>query len=148
MMHAIQTFSRPSETTGAPPSVVAVPVQHADDPAALLAYARRLDVRLWLDAQGQLRYSAPKGVMSDELRARLALNRQGVIEAIEDEPIVIPHDWRSTLGTWPIDRWIHWRRRSGEIQAEAGGPVTVEVIEAADRRAFDEMARPQPAAEL
>jgi hypothetical protein len=64
-----------------------------------------------------------------------------------DHPMLdIPPDWRHVVAGWPHDRWVAWRRRSGEILAaanvaEAPGPDADEIREA-DRRAFDEMTRP------
>ncbi len=45
----------------------------------LIAELRERDIALWVD-EGRLRFSAPPGVMSDALRARLAENREALID--------------------------------------------------------------------
>lgn len=49
---------------------------------------------------------------------------------------VVPSDWRWTVACWSHDRWVEWRRRSGEMQPPS---PTVEQIRDADRRAYEEL---------
>ena len=51
-------------------------------PAELIAKIGELGGRLYLD-DGELRLKAPKGALSEELRAELAANKQGLIEFIQ-----------------------------------------------------------------
>jgi hypothetical protein len=105
---------------------------------------------------GRIRAKAATGKLDPELVALLTRHKAAVIACLSSEPaqplrsiddyaplsegsIDIPRNWRSILGTWPIERWIEWRRRSGEIQAAELRSPTVESIDAADRRAFDEL---------
>lgn len=48
-------------------------------------------VRLWLDGE-RLRYSAPRGALTRELREAVTANRAAIIRQLQDEPpsIVIP----------------------------------------------------------
>ena len=55
---------------------VDVPVEAAVE---LLARFRRLGVKLWLDGE-QLRYSAPKGALTPELRTELAANKSQIVQ--------------------------------------------------------------------
>jgi hypothetical protein len=55
-------------------------------------------------------------------------------------PIVIPSGtWQKAVAGWPHDRWVAWRRRSGEIQAEGGNVQSADVIRAADHKAYLEL---------
>ena len=47
--------------------------------AELVSYASRLDVRLWLDGE-RLRFSAPAGVLTPELRAQLTERKQEILQ--------------------------------------------------------------------
>jgi hypothetical protein len=51
--------------------------------------------------------------------------------------IVIPHDWRSEVASWPLDRWKAWRHRSAELLASLGNTPTATDIRIADRRAYE-----------
>ena len=48
----------------------------------------------------------------------------------------VPADWRWDVASWPIQRWIDWRRR-GDIRVEPSSKLAE--IRAAERRAFDEL---------
>ncbi|MGH8672534.1 MAG: amino acid adenylation domain-containing protein, partial [Burkholderiales bacterium] len=51
--------------------------------AELLAELHRQDVKLWREGD-QLRYSAPKGVMNDTLRSRIAARKAEIIQFLEE----------------------------------------------------------------
>lgn len=53
--------------------------------------------------------------------------------------IDVPSDWRWRVANLPRDRWLAWRRRSAQIQADLGRPLTVDDIRAAARQAAEEI---------
>ena len=53
--------------------------------------------------------------------------------------VIEPGCWRHAVAGWPHDRWVAWRKRSGEIQAAAGASPTAAEIREADRLAYVEL---------
>ena len=53
--------------------------------------------------------------------------------------ITIPRDWRRTVSTWPMPRWLAWRSRSAELQPPS---PTADEIRAADHAAYLELSTP------
>ena len=60
------------------------------NPAAmLLRQLREHDVELWTDA-GRLRYSAPAGVMTDDVLKALRKHKAGLLELLDEPPTLTP----------------------------------------------------------
>lgn len=54
-------------------------------PAALLRELRRRGVHVWVE-DGRLRYGAPSGTLTPQLRAALAAHRDALVRLLEAEP--------------------------------------------------------------
>ena len=82
------------------------------------------------------------GVESPELFTRAELDAQRWGDADATPGVDVPADcWRWRVANWPIDRWLAWHRRAGELVRpgdDAGA------IRAAQRRAYDELADENP----
>ncbi|TCK25718.1 non-ribosomal peptide synthetase [Pseudonocardia endophytica] len=71
------------------------------DVAALVREIEELGVRLWTD-DGRLRFRAPRGVITDELRERLRENRTGIVEHLSDDRPVIAADPDAAHAPFPL----------------------------------------------
>jgi hypothetical protein len=63
-----------------------------DETGEVIAHARRRGITLWVDATG-LRFRAPAGAMTDQLRAALSSRKAEIIEALQNgsaQPIHVP----------------------------------------------------------
>lgn len=69
-------------------------------PVEVLARFRRLGVKLWLDGE-QLRYSAPKGVLTPELSAELAANKGSIVQFLRSAR---PHEKHTPATLAPVAR--------------------------------------------
>ena len=67
----------------------------------LLSRTRALGIRLWVDA-GKLRYEAPAGTMSDELREQFAVHRDEIISTLEAASTSLPLVATDRTGLLPL----------------------------------------------
>jgi hypothetical protein len=71
----------------------------------------------------------------DELRQQ----RWGPSLRHSEPGIDVPADWRWRVANLPRDRWLAWLRRSAQILADLGRPLTVDGIREAARQAAEEI---------
>lgn len=86
----------------------------------LLAELRALSVRAVAEGW-QLRFFAPAGVLSAELRARVAVERSMLIEALRREQgIALPGELPALRSDWP-EEWIEaFEERAAVMEFDAG----------------------------
>lgn len=89
-----------------------------------LAELQKLDIRLWLEA-GRLRYNAPEGVLTEELRTEILVHRQEIIDflnTIQKNQTDREHSIKpaSRSGKLPLSYaqkwlWLYSQRESGSF---------------------------------
>ncbi|HLA36734.1 MAG TPA: condensation domain-containing protein, partial [Rhodocyclaceae bacterium] len=114
--------------------------------ASLLQELEALDIKLSVDA-GKLRFSAPKGALTDELRARLAQEKQSLIalleqrqnEAWDEKPIPIqPRGRGLPLSTGQQRFWFLDRLDRGNSAAFVMPPIELHIAGALDVAALQQ----------
>jgi hypothetical protein len=123
----------------------------------LLSVARRRGIVL-APRGDRLGYDSPPGALTPDLRSALAQHKAELLALLTADPfaarwgpaldddvpgIDLPaNSWRWVVAGWPHDRWVAWRRRSGELEPLN---ATAEMIRTAEHLAFIELSRsPEP----
>jgi hypothetical protein len=108
---------------------------------AVLAAAVARGIKLAAEGE-RLRYRAPAGTMTDDLRTALAAQKPallGLLASGHDAATDHRAHWRWVAANWPHGLWVLWRRRSAELQARLGRPPGRPDIDAADLQAFEDV---------
>jgi hypothetical protein len=77
---------------------------------ALMETAARLGIRLWVE-RDRLRYQAPRGVLTDELRQRLRQHKYEIIDRLSGWEFMQRQLAAEGLQLVHPDRWLAFRER-------------------------------------
>jgi len=139
--------ANPEVTLGSLPAPAVAP---GDGVAALLARLQKSDVQLSVSG-GKLKVNAPKGALTDELKAAIGAQREAIIRALEDgrqasgrdELTRIPRTGQLPVSSAQQRLWFLDRMEPGKSQYNIGarlallGPLEPELL----KRTLDELTR-------